>query len=234
MTEKEIYKNGVALLEEWEDVNYCEHTFKFKDEWLTDKEVVDLLSQLNDENEQLIMEKERYKTLYRIAREQIYDRILTIKNFIEDCSDDNVKKALKKLLCTDVQRYDVSAKNSALIDENEQLKKEYQKLKHRHSLLHDECLDLECERDSLKKDVNSLEEENEQLKQRLNDLKHEIHHLKHEQKCLIKDITFLTAPQAKQLIKENEELKQTIKTICKDYEVSHGMDIRNAEWFTAW
>lgn len=53
MTEKEIYKNGVALLEEWEDVNYCEHTFKFKDEWLTDKEVVDLLSQLNNENEQL-------------------------------------------------------------------------------------------------------------------------------------------------------------------------------------
>lgn len=53
MTEKEVYKNGVALLEEWEDVNYCEHNFKFKDEWLTDKEVVDLLSQLNNENEQL-------------------------------------------------------------------------------------------------------------------------------------------------------------------------------------
>lgn len=123
MTEKEIYKNGVALLEEWEDVNYCEHTFKFKDEWLTDKEVVDLLSQLNDENEQLIREKERYKTLHRIACEQIDNRILTIKNFVEECSDDNVKKALKKLLCTEVQAYDVSAKNSALIDENEKLKK---------------------------------------------------------------------------------------------------------------
>ena len=53
MTEKDIYKNGVALLEEWEDVNYCEHSFKFKDEWLTDKEVVDLLNQLSEENEQL-------------------------------------------------------------------------------------------------------------------------------------------------------------------------------------
>ena len=53
MTEKDIYSNGVALLEEWEDVNYCEHSFKFKDEWLTDKEVVDLLNKLNDENEQL-------------------------------------------------------------------------------------------------------------------------------------------------------------------------------------
>ena len=48
MTEKDIYKRGVALLEEWEDVNYCEHSFKFKDEWLTDKEVVDLLNELDE------------------------------------------------------------------------------------------------------------------------------------------------------------------------------------------
>ena len=48
MTEKDIYKKGVALLEEWEDVNYCEHSFKFKDEWLTDKEVVDLLNELDE------------------------------------------------------------------------------------------------------------------------------------------------------------------------------------------
>ena len=31
-----------------------------------------------------------------------------------------------------------------------------------------------------------------------------------------------------------KELQQTIDTIAKDYEESHGMDIRNAEWFTAW
>lgn len=36
------------------------------------------------------------------------------------------------------------------------------------------------------------------------------------------------------LKKEVEEYKQTIDTICKDYENSHGMNIRNAEWFTAW
>lgn len=53
MTEKDVYKNGVALLEEWEDVNYCEHSFKFKDEWLTDKEVVDLLNALYNEKGQL-------------------------------------------------------------------------------------------------------------------------------------------------------------------------------------
>ena len=36
------------------------------------------------------------------------------------------------------------------------------------------------------------------------------------------------------IVDENEQLKQTIETICKDYENHHGMDIRNAEWFTAW
>ena len=37
-----------------------------------------------------------------------------------------------------------------------------------------------------------------------------------------------------QLEKENKELQDTIETICKDFEASHGMDIRNADWFTAW
>lgn len=57
-----------------------------------------------------------------------------------------------------------------LSEENEQLKQEYWKVKHRHSLLHDVCLDAECERDSLKKDVESLEKENEQLKDILKDI----------------------------------------------------------------
>lgn len=37
-----------------------------------------------------------------------------------------------------------------------------------------------------------------------------------------------------QLKKENEQLKETIEIICEDYEKNHGMDIRNADWFTAW
>ena len=54
---------------------------------------------------------------------------------------------------------------NALVDENEKLKQSYIQLKHRHSLLHDECLDAECDRDSYHNDVLSLEKENEQLKQ---------------------------------------------------------------------
>lgn len=45
------------------------------------------------------------------------------------------------------------------------------------------------------------------------------------------------ADLVKQIIslkKENQELKRTINRISEDYEESHGMDIRNAEWFTAW
>ena len=67
MTEKEVYKNGVALLEEWEDVNYCEHSFKFKDEWLTDKEVVDKLNELNDENKELKEENQHIKNTIKEA-----------------------------------------------------------------------------------------------------------------------------------------------------------------------
>lgn len=56
-----------------------------------------------------------------------------------------------------------------LYEENGQLKQAYQTLKHRHSLLHDECLETECDRNSLKKDVISLEKENENLNNVLED-----------------------------------------------------------------
>ena len=39
---------------------------------------------------------------------------------------------------------------STLVDVNEQLKQSYTKLKHRHGLLHDECLELEIKNDDLK------------------------------------------------------------------------------------
>ena len=73
MTEKDIYSNGVALLEEWEDVNYCEHSFKFKDEWLTDKEVVDLLNDLNYENEHI---KQLIKEAYHNERTKLGQSVL--------------------------------------------------------------------------------------------------------------------------------------------------------------
>lgn len=49
-------------------------------------------------------------------------------------------------------------------EENEELRQAYTQLKHRHNLLHDVCIDAECDRDSYRKDIASLEKENEQLK----------------------------------------------------------------------
>lgn len=37
-----------------------------------------------------------------------------------------------------------------------------------------------------------------------------------------------------ELHEENKELQDIIETICRDFEENHGMDIRNADWFTAW
>lgn len=51
-----------------------------------------------------------------------------------------------------------------LYDENEELKQAYVKLKHYHSNLHDECIELECDKDRYYNDVLTLEKENEQLK----------------------------------------------------------------------
>ena len=60
---------------------------------------------------------------------------------------------------------------SKYLEENEQLKQAYTQLEHRHSLLHDVCIDAECDRDSYRKDVVSLEKENEQLKSELKALR---------------------------------------------------------------
>ena len=55
--------------------------------------------------------------------------------------------------------------------ENEQLKQLYTELKYRHSLLHDMCIEVECDRDRYQNDVFSLEKENEQLKSQREDFK---------------------------------------------------------------
>jgi len=100
MTEKEVYKNGVALLEEWEDVNYCEHSFKFKDEWLTDKEVVDKLNELTEENEQLKEENKELQERNNRQCKQLDDLFKLIEQedwrALSDILDD-FKKADKQL-----------------------------------------------------------------------------------------------------------------------------------------
>jgi DNA anti-recombination protein RmuC len=84
MTEKEVYKKGVALLEEWEDVNYCEHNFKFKDEWLTDKEVVELLNELHEENKELQFQLKECRERKLYSRRKLEEENTHIKNTIKE------------------------------------------------------------------------------------------------------------------------------------------------------
>ena len=93
-----------------------------EDKIYTLKEIVDILNQSKEKNEQLKKEKERYKLLSEIRDEEINNRILTIKEFISNCSDDIVKNELENLFYSEVNDYD-------LAKENRKLKKQLQNIK---------------------------------------------------------------------------------------------------------
>lgn len=84
----------------------------------------DVLDKKNKENEQLKKQKARYKRLSEIRNEEINNRILTIKEFIDNCSNEEVKKALKDLFYSEVNEYDLSKKYRKLHEENEDLKED--------------------------------------------------------------------------------------------------------------
>lgn len=84
---------------------------------LTNDEVVDLLN----ENEQLKQKNERYKRLIEIKNEQINNRILTIREFIDNCSNEVVKNALQDLFYSEVNEYDLAKENRVLCRENERM-----------------------------------------------------------------------------------------------------------------
>ena len=100
---------------------------------------------LKDENEQLKKEKARYKRLSEIRNEEINNRILTIKEFIDNCSNEKVKKALEDLFYSEVNEYDLSKKYRKLYDKNKKLQLENIGLK--YALKHIKEIDVEIEVD---------------------------------------------------------------------------------------
>lgn len=80
----EKYERGKFLLEEGEDVNYCEHSFSVDGEGLTNKEVIDLLYDINAEREQLQKELNFIQS--------------TISDEIKHQKTEIGKKALKKII----------------------------------------------------------------------------------------------------------------------------------------
>ena len=90
---------------------------------LDEKEIVNRLNGLYEENKELKQQKERYKRLSEIREKEINNRILAINEFIDDYSDDyGIKNVLLDLFYSEVKEYDLSKKYMALKKENEQLK----------------------------------------------------------------------------------------------------------------
>ena len=54
---------------------------------------------LRKENEELKIKKERYARLSEIREQEINNRILSLKEFIENCHDDAVKNHDQKIKC---------------------------------------------------------------------------------------------------------------------------------------
>lgn len=80
------------------------------------------VGRLEEENEQLKKQKAKYKRLSEIRNEEINNRILTIKEFMDNCSNEKVKEALEDLFYSEVNEYDLSKKYRKLREENKQLK----------------------------------------------------------------------------------------------------------------
>lgn len=135
------------------------------------EEIVDLLNCLNDENEQLKKQKVKYKRLSEIRDEEINNRILTIKEFMDNCSNEKVKKALEDLFYSEVNEYDLSKKYRKLCEENEDLKKDNAKLKESYKEILRKLDETIFDKAFLQKEKEGLYEENKQLKMHMNSVK---------------------------------------------------------------
>lgn len=138
---------------------------------LEPEEIVDLLNCLNDENEQLKKQKVKYKRLSEIRDEEINNRILTIKEFMDNCSNEKVKKALEDLFYSEVNEYDLSKKYRKLREENEDLKKDNAILKESYKEMLRDLDGAIFDKAFLQKEKEGLYEENKQLKIHMNSAK---------------------------------------------------------------
>lgn len=135
---------------------------------LDEKEIVNKLNGLYEENKELEQQKERYKRLSEIREKEINNRILTINEFIDDYSDDyRIKNVLLDLFYSEVKEYDLPKKYMALKKENEQLRKENDMFSCELSVSANKEISRNCR-------IAELEEENEQLKKGIAHLKNEL------------------------------------------------------------
>ena len=124
----DVVRNEFDELEYITDIVDCEYRdfedfIEFANEMAKENEQLKHQNELlSDDLEQLRNKKERYKRLSEIRQQQINNRILTIKEFINNCSDNKVRSVLKDLFYSEVKEYDLSSENRKLLNENEKLK----------------------------------------------------------------------------------------------------------------
>ena len=134
-------------------------------------------------------EQERFHFDYVCGDTGLIDEQAEHQWFIENCCSITDLKKNWKTVCN---------KLNEINEENEELKQAYVKLKHYHSNLHDECIELEWDKDRYYKDVLTLEQENEELKKENKAFEHHLSELQGENEILTK---------------ENETLKNNLKEI---------------------
>lgn len=165
MTEKRYSHNGVTIIDHLKkDLIYTDG----KDELL---ELAEYVDRLQEENEQLKKQKAKYKRLSEIRNEEINNRILTIKEFMDNCSNEKVKKALEDLFYSEVNEYDLSKKYRELREENEDLKEDNTILKQSYKEILRDLDGAIFDKAFLQKEKEGLYEENKQLKIHMNSVK---------------------------------------------------------------
>ena len=132
-------------------------------------------------------EKVEYEDYQAFADSMLGDEVVELLNEQHETIE-RLKQNIDELLSVNVEE--------ELLKENEQLKQAY------HSLLHDVCIDAECDRDSYRKDIASLEKENEQLKYSLSAYMVDLNNYK---------------GRCSALEQENEQLKKELFESKKDY-----------------
>ena len=96
--------------------------------------------ELKKKNIRLNREKERYKRLSEIRDENINNRILSLKEFINNCEDEKVKNILEDLFYSEVKEYDLAKENGELKKENEQLKSTNMEMEDYLGRLEESCI----------------------------------------------------------------------------------------------
>ena len=151
MTEKRFYTDGQYVMQDREVYVICNGKHNADVVATALNELLEENKELKKKNIQLNREKERYKQLSEIRDENINNRILSLKEFINNCEDEKVKNALEDLFYSEVKEYNLAKENRKLKKENKFLR---------------------CTIESNSQDdyIDYLKKQNERLKERITEL----------------------------------------------------------------